>query len=92
MRGIDLEIERGEVFAFLGPNGAGKTTTVEILEGFRERSGGAVSVLGSDPADADRAWFVDLAGIRAGLRHSKLSLLALAPIGRGRLRAPIDSR
>src|SRR3954447_8782112 len=56
VRGIDLEVVRGEVFAFLGPNGAGKTTTVEILEGFRERSSGQASVLGSDPAEADRAW------------------------------------
>ncbi len=54
--GIDLEVARGEVFAFLGPNGAGKTTTVEILEGYRERTGGDVDVLGSDPAHADRAW------------------------------------
>ncbi len=54
--GIDLEIERGEIFAFLGPNGAGKTTTVEILEGFRERTSGDVSVLGVDPAHADAAW------------------------------------
>ena len=56
VRGIDLEVERGEIFAFLGPNGAGKTTTVEILEGYRERSAGGVSVLGQDPARADRAW------------------------------------
>ena len=56
VRGIDLEVQGGEVFAFLGPNGAGKTTTVEILEGYRERSAGEVSVLGIDPADADRAW------------------------------------
>jgi ABC-2 type transport system ATP-binding protein len=56
VRGIDLEVERGEVFAFLGPNGAGKTTTVEILEGYRSRSAGEVSVLGADPARADRAW------------------------------------
>ena len=54
--GIDLEVERGEVFAFLGPNGAGKTTTVEILEGYRKRSGGEVSVLGEDPERAGRAW------------------------------------
>ncbi|HVY97711.1 MAG TPA: ATP-binding cassette domain-containing protein, partial [Solirubrobacterales bacterium] len=46
VRGIDLEVMAGEVFAFLGPNGAGKTTTVEILEGYRKRSGGEVSVLG----------------------------------------------
>jgi ABC-2 type transport system ATP-binding protein len=54
--GIDLEIGRGEIFAFLGPNGAGKTTTVEILEGFRTRSSGEVSVLGVDPATGDAAW------------------------------------
>ena len=56
VRGIDLEVRRGEVFAFLGPNGAGKTTTVEILEGYRSRTGGEVAVLGVDPADAGRAW------------------------------------
>jgi ABC-2 type transport system ATP-binding protein len=50
--GIDLHVERGEVFALLGPNGAGKTTTVEILEGYRERTDGEVSVLGHDPAKA----------------------------------------
>jgi len=49
VRGIDLRIERGEIFALLGPNGAGKTTTVEILEGHRSRSAGEVSVLGFDP-------------------------------------------
>ncbi len=56
VRGIDLQVEHGEVFAFLGPNGAGKTTTVEILEGYRSRDGGEVSVLDKDPADADRQW------------------------------------
>jgi ABC-2 type transport system ATP-binding protein len=50
VRGIDLQVERGEVFALLGPNGAGKTTTVEILEGYRERTAGEASVLGHDPA------------------------------------------
>src|SRR6202035_2468208 len=47
--GIDSHIARGEVFALLGPNGAGKTTTVEILEGYRQRDGGEVLVLGHDP-------------------------------------------
>jgi ABC-2 type transport system ATP-binding protein len=56
VRGIDLEVSKGEIFAFLGPNGAGKTTTVEILEGYRTRTAGDVSVLGLDPADATRAW------------------------------------
>ncbi len=50
VRGIDFEVRRGEVFGLLGPNGAGKTTTVEILEGYRQRSSGEVSVLGYDPA------------------------------------------
>ena len=54
--GIDLDVGRGEIFAFLGPNGAGKTTTVEILEGFRRRNDGEVSVLGVDPAEANGAW------------------------------------
>jgi ABC-2 type transport system ATP-binding protein len=56
VRGIDLEVQSGEIFAFLGPNGAGKTSTVEILEGFRRRDGGEATVLGEDPARADRSW------------------------------------
>jgi ABC-2 type transport system ATP-binding protein len=54
--GIDLEVRRGEIFAFLGPNGAGKTTTVEILEGFRQASGGSIEVLGQDPWQAPGSW------------------------------------
>jgi ABC-2 type transport system ATP-binding protein len=50
VKGIDIHVDRGEVFALLGPNGAGKTTTAEILEGFRERTAGDVDVLGHDPA------------------------------------------
>jgi ABC-2 type transport system ATP-binding protein len=55
VRGIDFDVAEGEVFGFLGPNGAGKTTTVEILEGYRARSGGEVSVLGHDPGKRSRA-------------------------------------
>jgi ABC-2 type transport system ATP-binding protein len=54
--GLSFEVHSGELFALLGPNGAGKTTTVEILEGFRRRSGGTVSVLGADPWRAGRDW------------------------------------
>jgi ABC-2 type transport system ATP-binding protein len=56
VRGVDLDVRLGEVFAFLGPNGAGKTTTVEILEGYRSRSAGELQVLGVDPAAAPRSW------------------------------------
>jgi len=54
LAGVDLEVNRGEIFCFLGPNGAGKTTTVEILEGYRRRSAGAVRVLGMDPEQGGR--------------------------------------
>lgn len=54
--GLDLEVARGEIVAVLGPNGAGKTTTVEILEGYRNRDAGEVSVLGQDPQTAGRDW------------------------------------
>ncbi|GAA3437458.1 ABC transporter ATP-binding protein [Kutzneria kofuensis] len=60
LTGVTFQAHRGEVLALLGPNGAGKTTTIEILEGFRKRSAGEVSVLGVDPARGDEAW-------RAGL-------------------------
>jgi len=54
VRGVDFEVRRGEVFGLLGPNGAGKTTTVEILEGYRHRTSGDVSVLGHDPGVRSR--------------------------------------
>ena len=56
VRGIDLQVDSGQVFALLGPNGAGKTTTVEIMEGFRDRTAGEVTVLGHDPAGGERAF------------------------------------
>jgi ABC-2 type transport system ATP-binding protein len=55
VRGISFRVDRGEVFAMLGPNGAGKTTTTEILEGYRPRSAGDVTVLGHDPAKRERS-------------------------------------
>ena len=55
VRGLDFEVAAGEVFGLLGPNGAGKTTTVEILEGYRTRTGGIVSVRGHDPQQRSRA-------------------------------------
>jgi ABC-2 type transport system ATP-binding protein len=55
VQGIDFEVARGEVFGLLGPNGAGKTTTVEVLEGYRQRTSGIVSVLGHDPGSRPRA-------------------------------------
>ena len=61
---ISFDVEKGEVFALLGPNGAGKTTTIEILEGFRDRSGGQVSTLGVDPADrATQRWLRSRIGV-----------------------------
>lgn len=62
VKGIDLTIEEGEVFALLGPNGAGKSTTVEMLEGHRERTSGDISVLGFDPAKGEKE-FRDRIGI-----------------------------
>jgi ABC-2 type transport system ATP-binding protein len=56
LRGVSFEIAEGEIFGLLGPNGAGKTTTVEILEGYRERDGGSVTVLGEDPSSAGLDW------------------------------------
>jgi ABC-2 type transport system ATP-binding protein len=72
--GIDLDIHRGEIFALLGPNGAGKTTTVEVLEGFRDRDGGEVRVLGVDPAVGGRRWKAGLGIVlQSGLADSQLT-------------------
>src|SRR5213082_1049768 len=56
VRDVGFTVGHGEIFAFLGPNGAGKTTTLEILEGFRQRTAGEISVLGHDPATAGGDW------------------------------------
>jgi ABC-2 type transport system ATP-binding protein len=72
LHGIDFDIRTGEVVALLGPNGAGKTTTIEILEGFRARSAGQVSVLGSDPERGDERWRARLGVVLQSWRdHAK---------------------
>ncbi len=72
LNGIDFEIRTGEVVALLGPNGAGKTTTIEILEGFRARSAGRVSVLGTDPEHGGEQWRARLGVVLQSWRdHAK---------------------
>lgn len=71
LAGVTFSAMRGEVLALLGPNGAGKTTTIEILEGFRMRSGGDVSVLGADPARGDEAWRARLGVVLQSWRDHK---------------------
>jgi len=76
--GLDLDIRRGEIFALLGPNGAGKTTSVEVLEGYRQRDGGEVQVLGVDPASGGRRWKADLGIVlQSGAGDSQLTCLEL---------------
>ena len=76
--GLDLDIQRGEIFALLGPNGAGKTTTVEVLEGYRQRDGGDVRVLGVDPADGGRRWKAEIGIVlQSGAGDSLLTCLEL---------------
>jgi ABC-2 type transport system ATP-binding protein len=76
--GLDLDIQRGEIFALLGPNGAGKTTTVEVLEGYRQRDGGDVRVLGVDPATGGRRWKADIGIVlQSGGGDSQLTCLEL---------------
>ena len=72
VRGIEFDVRLGEVFGLLGPNGAGKTTTVEILEGYRERDGGEVEVLGTDPWTAGPAHRERIGVV---LQHSDLPAL-----------------
>ncbi|PZF96690.1 ABC transporter ATP-binding protein [Micromonospora endophytica] len=70
--GVSFTARRGQVLALLGPNGAGKTTTIEILEGFRMRSGGHVDVLGVDPAHGDERWRARLGVVLQSWRdHSR---------------------
>lgn len=84
LKGVDFTAQRGEVLALLGPNGAGKTTTIEILEGFRMRSDGEVSVLGTDPAHGKEAWRAKLGVVLQSWRdHGKWRVRELlAQLGR----------
>jgi ABC-2 type transport system ATP-binding protein len=71
LAGVTFNARRGEVLVLLGPNGAGKTTTIEILEGFRARSAGEVSVLGTDPARGNEAWRAQLGVVLQSWRDHK---------------------
>lgn len=99
LTGVDFTARPGEVVALLGPNGAGKTTTIEILEGFRMRSAGDVSVLGVDPAHGDERWRARLGVVLQSWRdHGKWRVRELlghlglyyAPYSTGEIRRPWD--
>lgn len=76
--GVDFVINKGEILVLLGPNGAGKTTTIEVLEGFRGRSGGEIKVLGVDPEDGDEEWRSRIGVVLQSWRdHSKWEVRAL---------------
>jgi ABC-2 type transport system ATP-binding protein len=92
LHGVNFRAERGEVLALLGPNGAGKSTTIEILEGFRARSAGAVAVLGIDPARGDEAWRARLGVVLQSWRdHAKWQVGTLLA-NHGSLYAPYSTR
>jgi ABC-2 type transport system ATP-binding protein len=89
VRGVDLEISTQEIFAFLGPNGAGKTTTVEILEGYRERSSGEVSVMGTDPQRAGHEWRQRIGIVlQESKMHPELTVRESVELFAGYYRAP----
>jgi ABC-2 type transport system ATP-binding protein len=89
VRGIDFEIGTGEVFGLLGPNGAGKTTTVEILEGYRKRDGGTVTVLGEDPERAGTEWRQRIGVVlQSSAVYPSLSVREMLALFAGYYRAP----
>ncbi|MET9488929.1 ABC transporter ATP-binding protein [Nocardia sp. NPDC006630] len=97
---VTFQAHAGEVLVLLGPNGAGKTTTIEILEGFRMRSAGRVSVLGADPAHGDEAWRARIGVVLQSWRdHGKWRIRELldylgmfyAPYSSGSIRRPWDT-
>jgi len=91
LRGVDFEIEAGEVFGLLGPNGAGKTTTVEILEGYRARDGGTVAVLGEDPQRAGLEWRQRIGVVlQSSAMYPNLSVAESLELFAGYYRSPLD--
>jgi ABC-2 type transport system ATP-binding protein len=89
--GVDLTIQRGETFALLGPNGAGKSTTIEILEGYRRRTSGTVSVLGVDPDDGDLAWKARLGIVgQSTVESDRATVRELLTLARGLYPDPRD--
>jgi ABC-2 type transport system ATP-binding protein len=91
VRGISFEVRSGEVFGLLGPNGAGKTTTVEILEGYRKRDGGAVSVLGEDPQRAGLDWRERIGIVlQSSAMYPNLSVAESLELFAGYYRASLD--
>jgi ABC-2 type transport system ATP-binding protein len=91
LRGVDFQIETGEVFGLLGPNGAGKTTTVEILEGYRRRDGGTVAVLDQDPQRAGLDWRERIGVVlQSSAMYPNLSVTESLELFAGYYRNPLD--
>ncbi len=89
VRDLDLNVAGSQIFAFLGPNGAGKTTTVEILEGYRRRTAGDVSVLGVDPGEVDHDWRQRIGIVLQESRmHPELTVAESVELFAGYYRAP----